>query len=283
MLRDIALIFFGLRVLLFAFFLSLTINKTTTQQALVVIPAVLYLILAVYVFLYPGRLKVFKNYGDLVFLPLLVFLSGQKEALLALIPPIALYSSRKVFDGMLFLWILVGFSFYHYGVWGAVLFPAFLALFIASLHPDLVDMLKKERFYIRKLRKSYHELSKEYAEMEKYMQTSNRIKRVMDELLRSTTLKEYLMNIKNSFGLKGVSIRPIQEGTYKEPVVDMVNLCFHVPVKLENGEVSVMFFFDNPIRLYDKDVLKTLEIAGKLINLYIEGLEDNPQTRAIAL
>ncbi|QID33852.1 hypothetical protein [Pampinifervens florentissimum] len=283
MLRDIGLIFLVLRVLLFAFFLALSIGKSPSQQALIVVPSALYLILGIFVFLYPGRLRLFKNYGDLFFLSLLALLTGQKEAILALFTAVALYTSRNVFMGMLFLWLLVGFGFYYYGVWGLVLLPAFLSLFMASLHPDLVEALRKERLYVRNLRKSYSKLTSEYARLEKGSQNAFREGLLLDQLIQSKDIYEYLRNVKEIFELKMVSITPSKGDYIKEPVVDMDNQRLCVPVRLERGEVNVYFYVNSPMQLYDKELMKTLERAGKLINLYIEGLEERPQAKVIAV
>ncbi len=283
MLRDIGLIFLVLRVLLFAFFLALSLGKSPSQQALIVVPSALYLILGIFVFLYPGRLRLFKNYGDLFFLSLLALLTGQKEAILALFTAVALYTSRNVFMGMLFLWLLVGFGFYYYGVWGLVLLPAFLSLFMASLHPDLVEALRKERLYVRNLRKSYSKLTSEYARLEKGSQNAFREGLLLDQLIQSKDIYEYLRNVKEIFELKMVSITPSKGDYIKEPVVDMDNQRLCVPVRLERGEVNVCFYVNNPMQLYDKELMKTLERAGKLINLYIEGLEERPQAKVIAV
>ena len=281
MLRDIGLIFLVLRVLLFAFFLALSIGKSPSQQALIVVPSALYLILGIFVFLYPGRLRLFKNYGDLVFLSSLILLAGHKEAIISLTVPIALYTSRNTFMGMLFLWLFVGFSFYYYGIWGLVLLPVSLALFMASLHPDLVEALRKERLYVRNLRKSYSKLTSEYARLEKRSQNADGL--LLDLLVQSTDIYEYLRNVKDAFELKMVSITPSKGNYMKEPVVDIDNQRFCVPVRLERGEVNVCFHVNNSMQLYDKGLLKTLERAGKLINLYIEGLEERPQAKVIAV
>ncbi|MEJ7619336.1 MAG: hypothetical protein WKI46_00770 [Aquificaceae bacterium] len=270
-----------MRVLLFAFFLALSIGKSPSQQALIVVPSALYLILGIFVFLYPGRLRLFKNYGDLVFLSSLILLAGHKEAIISLTVPIALYTSRNTFMGMLFLWLFVGFSFYYYGIWGLVLLPVSLALFMASLHPDLVEALRKERFYIRNLRKSYSKLTGEYARLEKRSQNADGL--LLDLLVQSTDIYEYLRNVKDAFELKMVSITPSKGDYMKEPVVDMDSQRYCVPVRLERGEVNVYFYVNSPMQLYDKELIKTLERAGKLINLYIEGLEERPQAKVIAV
>ena len=281
MLRDIGLIFLAFRVLLFAFFLGLSIDKSPWKKAVVIIPASVYLSLSIYNFLYPGKLRLFKNYGDLFFLPLLAFLSGHKEGLLALTAPIAIYTSRNALRGILFLWFFVGLAFYYYGVWGFVLLPVSLALFMASLHPDLVEALRKERFYIRNLRKSYSKLTGEYARLEKRSQNADGL--LLDLLVQSKDIYEYLRNVKDAFELKMVSITSSKGDYMKEPVVDMDSQRYCVPVRLERGEVKVCFHVNNPMQLYDKGLLKTLERAGKLINLYIEGLEERPQAKVIAV
>ncbi|MCS6998982.1 MAG: hypothetical protein RMH93_00550 [Aquificaceae bacterium] len=283
MLRDIGLIFLGYRVLLFSFFLALSMEKELTQRALLVVPSVLYLSLGMYVFLYPGRLRLFKNYGDLLFLPLLVFLSGQKEAILALLPPLALYTSRRVFIGMLFFWTSVGFGFYYYHSGGFSLLLVFLATFLSSLHPDLVEALRKERFYIRNLRKAHAALLSNYSELENSVKDLTFASNLLERLQRINNLEDYLKALKEEFGLRSVSITPLRGSFPKEPVLDEANLSVHVPIRLERGEVYVTFHLNSPMELYDKELLKNLEKAGRLINLFLEGFEEKPQVKVIAV
>ncbi|MEN3028087.1 MAG: hypothetical protein ABDH29_02455 [Aquificaceae bacterium] len=280
-MRDIGLIFLGYRVLLFSFFLALSIDKEATQKALLVVPSVLYLSLGIYVFLYPGRLRLFKNYGDLLFLPLLVFLSGQKEALLALLPPLALYTSRRVFKGMLFLWLSAGFGFYYYGNVGFSCFPG-LAVFFPLSILSLVEA-QKQRFYIRNLRKAHSELLSDYSRLEKSMKDLSFASNLLERLQKINSLEDYLRALKEEFGLRSVSIAPLRESSPEEPVLDRVNLSLHVPVRLERGEVYVTFHLKSPMELYDKELLKNLEKAGKLINLFLEGFEEKPQVKVIAV
>lgn len=277
------LIFFGLRVFLFAFFLALSVGKSPAHQALVVVPAVIYLLLGMYVFLYPGRLRIFKRYGDVFFVSLLAFLSGQKEALFAFLAPMALYSSREVSKGMLILWLAVAFGFYYYGMWGLVLMPAIFASFLASLHPDLVEALRKERHYIRNLRLSYSKLTQEYARLEKLLKSASTDSALLEELSRSHSILEYLSNIKERFGLKAISVVPVKGKLPEEPDIDVEGCSVHVPVRLERGQAVVSFYLDNPMRLYDKELIATLEKAGKLINLYIEGFEEKTEAKVIAV
>ncbi|MCS7170737.1 MAG: hypothetical protein N3D14_05030 [Aquificaceae bacterium] len=283
MLRDINLIFLGYRVLLFVFFVALSMGKPYTHKALIIIPSVLYLSLSVYLFLYPGQVRLFKSYGDLIFVPALVLLSGQKEAVFALLPPVALYTSRKIFEGMLFFWFSVGFGFYYYGKWGLALLPVMVALFLSSLHPDLVEALRKERFYIRNLRKSYSNLMSDYGKIEKSLSHLEMTGAILDILQKSNSLEEYLKDLKGVFNLKSISIRPMQGNLFKEAMLDRKTCSFHVPVRLQRGEASVIFYLNNPLELYDKEFLKNLERAGKLINLYIEGFEEKPQAKVIAV
>lgn len=283
MLKDISLVFLGLRAFIFAFFLALSAGKSLTYQALVVVPAVIYLMLGMYVFLYPGRLRVFKRYGDAFFVSLLAFLSGQKEALFAFFAPIALYSSREVSIGMLMLWLAVGFSFYYYGMWGFAFVPTIFASFLASLHPDLVEALRKERRYIRNLRRSYSELAEEYARLERLLRSSKNSNILLDELSRSHSILEYLRNLKERFGLRAITIAPVKGELPEKFLVDFEGCSVSVPVKLEKGQAMVSFYLDNPMQLYDKELLATLEKAGKLINLYIEGFEEKTEAKVIAV
>lgn len=283
MLRDINLLFLVLRVLLFTFFLALSFRKPITQQALLIIPSTLYLLFSLYVFRNPGKLLIFKNYGDLFFIPLLVYISGQKEALLALFPFIALYTSRKIFEGMLFLWWGVGFVFFFYGQWGFYLLPAVIALHVASLHPDLVEALRKERYYVRNLRKSYRELTSQIGRLEKELQSVSTRNMLLESLQKSSSLEDYLKSIKELFNLKSISITPLLGDLYKEALVDRNTCSFHVRVKLDRGDAIVSFYLNNPLELNDKGLLQSLERAGRLINLFIEGFEQKPQAKVIAV
>ncbi|MCS6957158.1 MAG: hypothetical protein RMK75_01690 [Aquificaceae bacterium] len=283
MFRDVSLIFLGYRVLTFAFFLALSLGKPITEQALLVVPSVLYLLLSIYLFLYPGRLRLFKNYGDLLFIPALVLLSGQKEAIFSLMAPMALYTSRRVFNGMLFLWLSVGFGFYYYGKIGLVLLPLFTAIFLASLHPDLVEALRKERFYVRSLRKSYSKLASEYARLEKEMENLKTVSALLSILHQSQTLEDYLRALKEEFNLKSISITPLTEGSYEKVVLDRTNCTLQMPIKLERGNALITFYLNNPLELYDEKLTKNLERAGKLINLYLEGFEVKAQVKTIAV
>lgn len=283
MFRDISLIFFACRVLLFLFFLILSMDKPSTHKALVIVPSVIYLSLATYVFIYPGSLKIFRNYGDLIFIPTLSFLSGQKEALFTLLPAMAIYTSRSVFIGMLFMWSSVALSFYYYQKDGILLLPLLTATFLASLHPDLVEALRKERFYIRKLRKAYTDLLSDYGRLEKRLSTIQDTEAILNALKNCGSLEDYLKALKEQFRLKSISISPKRNGVYKDTIIDMANCSFHVLVKLEKGNVYVSFYLNNPLELYDKELLKNLEKAGKLINLFIESVEEKPQTKVIAI
>ncbi len=281
MLRDMALIFLALRVLVFVYFIALSVGKPPTKQALLIVPSVIYLLFSMYHYLYPGKLKLFKNYGDIIFVPALAIFSGQKEGFFALLPFISLYSSRRVFYGMLFLWFTVGFSFYHYGKLGLSLLPFLIALYISSLHPDLVDALRKERFYVRNLRKAYSKITADYSKLEKEMVILRAQAELLDTLQESQSLEDYLKAIKERFSLKAISITPLYEHSSKE--IDFSNGGFHVPIRLEKGEARVSFYVNNPMELYDQELLKNLEKASKFISLYIEGFEEGRKAKVIAV
>ncbi|MFN7065252.1 MAG: hypothetical protein ACK4OF_03800 [Aquificaceae bacterium] len=282
MLKSIALISLVVRILVFAFFIALSMDQPSSKQAFVILPSVLYLMLSIYNFLYPGKLKIFKDYVDLLFVPILAFISGKGEAILALLPFIALQSSRRTFEGILFLWLSLGFSFYYYGKAGFVLLPLLISHYIASLHPDLIETLRKERFYIKKLRKAYSKLSQEYGEIEKGILDLRTDALLLHKLQTSHNLEEYLLSMKDIFNLKAIRLVPSK--AYSERAsVDMSTCSFHLPVRLEKGYVEVVFYLNNPLELYDERLLKNLEKAGKLINLYVEGFEEKAKSKEIAL
>lgn len=282
MLRDVALIHLVVRILTFAFFLVLSLDKPTREQALLIVPASIYLTFSIYNFLYPGRLRIFTKLGDLFFLPLLVFLSKHNFSLIALFPFVALYSSRKVLEGMLFLWFSVVFSFYYYGKLGFFLLPLLLSLYIASIHPDLVEALKKERFYIVNLRRNYRNLIAEYSRLEKEVYNLKYPYILLEKIQKGANLEDYLRGVKEEFNLKAIKLLPAN-GSFTKAEVDIDSCSFQVPVNLEKGKALVVFYVNNPLELYDERLLKSLETAGNLINLYIEGFEEKVKFKEIAL
>jgi len=48
-----------------------------------------------------------------------------------------------------------------------------------------------------------------------------------------------------------------------------------VPVRLEDGSAVVIFELENPFQLNDDLTVKSLERAGKMVSLYIEGFTDD--------
>ncbi len=282
MLRDIALIHLILRLLTFAFFLSLSLGMSLQDKALLIVPASVYALLGIYNFLYPGRLKIFIKFGDFFFVPLLVLLSKQSTSLMAFLPFIAFYTTRKIFNGILFLWFLAGLSFYYHGKTALLLLPAFLSLYVASLHPDLVEAIRKERFYIKNLRKNYKRLIAEYSRLEKEIYDLKHSYMLLEKLQKSVNLEDYLKSVKEEFNLKAIRILPLSD-PFTKAKVDINSFSFQVPVNLEKGKALVVFYMNNPLELYDEKLLKSLEMAGNLINLYIEGFDERAKFKEIAL
>ncbi|MCS7262503.1 MAG: hypothetical protein NZ560_03705 [Aquificaceae bacterium] len=283
MLRDIGLVFFVYRALVCFFLVALSFDKPVTQKALLIIPFALYISLSMYVFLFPGKLRLFKNYGDVFFLPLIALLSGQREALFALLPPVAMYTSRDLFRGMLFTWLSVGLALYYYGLAGLALAPVLLALFFSSLHPDLVEALRKERFYVKNLRKSHAKLLRDYGKLQRDFHHVLQRAQLVEVLQESTNLQEYLQALKELFQLKAVSVTPAGEDTSEDPILNKAGGVLSVPVKLARGWVYVNFFFHSPLEVYDERKIQDLEKAGRLINLFITAHEERPQVKAVAL
>ncbi|MFN3870232.1 MAG: hypothetical protein ACK4MW_01930 [Aquificaceae bacterium] len=260
--------------------MALSIDKTPREQALVVIPATIYLLFSIYNFIKPGSLKIFRSYGDLLFVPTLIFLADKREALWSILPFVALKGSRRTFESMLFLWLSLGLSFYYYGKEGIILLPLLMAHFFASLHPDLVEALQKERFYIKKLRNAYRKLSKDYGKMERDTLELKIDKLLLEKLKESPTLEGYLYEIKELFGLKGIKLLPLKD-YYERASIDKSTCSYQIPIKLERGYAQVIFYLNNPLELYDERLLRNLEKAGKLINLYIEGFEEKAKEIAL--
>ncbi|RMH03006.1 MAG: hypothetical protein D6699_05365 [Aquificota bacterium] len=272
MLKDLNLLFLGVRLFVFIFFLLLSLGKSPQQTALVVVPAVLYLSLSLYTFFYTGRLRLFKRYGDALFISLLALLSQSKEAIFSLVIPMVMHANRTPSSSFLTLWLLIALGYYYYGVKSLTFLPLFVALYLSPMYPELIESLRKERNYIKKLRRAYQSLTKDLSVLKGHAEKQKEDSVILEVLLKSKTLEEYLRNIKSHFELRSISVLASKE-VYEERKVDMASGSLHVAVKLEKGSAYVVFYMNNPMELYDKRLLDTLEKSAKLINLYIEGFE----------
>ncbi len=241
----------------------------------------LYFTLSAFHFLYPGKLKRFASFVDILLVPA-VAVSGDEKATFALIPLMVYYTNRNIFMALVFLWSHVFIYLYYAGMEGIKLLPLSLVFFLASLDLDLSYTLKKERNYIRKLRNSFFQLTKDLAQVEK-----DRIKNSnLDFLFHAIdepTVEGYLKKIKEEFSIERIIIVAKSGPLPKESLINREEKALYVPVRFSTGQGYVVFYVSSLFRLYDKTLVDTLEKSAKLLNLYIEGFSENTQGDSIKL
>ena len=274
---------FGLSLRLFlSLYISLNVLTIDPyRKAFVFLFLTLYVSTAILNYLYPGKLGWFSRFIDLILIPPVLF-SQNPNAVLALLPLMVYHTNRDFLLSLVLLWFSTGIYIYHAGMYGLKLLPFFFGLFIASLVPDLNYVLNKERKYVKRLRKSYWEMSKDLANLEK-----ERVeKSYMEFLFKSieeSTLEDYLKRIKEKFSLERIAIVPKSGPIPREPLLSKEEKALYVPVYFDKGHGYVIFYMHSPFQLYDKALVSSLEKSAKLLNLYIEGFDESTKKDVVAI
>ncbi|SHK43817.1 hypothetical protein [Thermocrinis minervae] len=272
MLKDRKLLLLSVRMLIFLFFCLLAIGKNNTQKALILVPSALYFWIFAYDFLRPGRFKLLSKYVDALFLPYLSLTSHNPYSFLAPLSLSIFFSNRNVFVSLILFWSSVGIGLFT-GASLIILLP-FLAMYIASLSPDLIQSIRKERHYIVELKKAYSELTKQLGRLEKERVLYKKFYDLMDKAFESKDLVEYLTAIKEEFSLRAIHIIPVKSLSSLKKQIDTSRNALVVPVVLEEGYAHVVFYFNSPFELHDLELLNLLEKSAKLINLFVLGFEE---------
>lgn len=233
----------------------------------------IYFTLSVINFLYPGKLVRLGNFIDLFFIPAIA-VAGNSEASFALLPLMIYYANRNVIMSLVFLWSYVLIYLYYSGWAGLKLLPLLFVFLLASFNVDLSYTLKKERHYIKKLRNAFLQLTKDVAYMEKSIARNSDLD-FLFHAINEPTVEGYLERIKQRFSIEKIAIIAKSGEISKEPIISREDKALYVPVKFSVGQGYVIFYVSNVFRFYDKDFVDTLEKAAKLLNLYIEGFDEN--------
>ncbi len=241
----------------------------------------IYFTLSVINFLYPGKLVKLGNYIDVLLIPA-VAASGDAKASFALIPLMIYYTNRSTSMALVFLWSHVFIYLYYAGIEGIKLLPLSFVFFLASLDVDLSYTLKKERNYIRKLRNSFFQLTKDLAQVERDITKNSNID-FLFHAIDEPTVEGYLKKIKEQFSIERIIIVAKSGPLSKESLINKEEKALYVPVKFSIGQGYVVFYVSSLFRLYDKTFVDTLEKSAKLLNLYIEGFSENTQGDSIKL
>ncbi len=283
MLRDLNLILLTVRLLIASVFFGIAFKKPVEQRALLVVLTTFYISLSLVSYLYPTKIRNVKRFIDLLILPFLVFTAGDSKAALSLFIPSIFYANRDTAISLILFWTGVFLFFYTGGMQVVIYLPLLLAFFLASLSPDLIDSIRKERHYLKKLRTSYRELSKDLSRFEKESREKEYLSFILERAIEDKSPEDYLLHIKEKFSLRRIAIIPKGEPASKEAIIDKENKAFYVPVFFEKGCAYVVFYFNSLFELYDKELTSTLEKSAKLLNLYIVGFDDNVKKDSVRL
>jgi len=282
-LKDVNLILLTVRLLIALMFIISAFKKTTEQKAIIIFLATMYVSLSILPYLYPTKTRNIRKFIDLIMLPPLTFFTHDIISSLSLLAPAVFYVNRlpvislSLFWAGIFTLLLVG------GLYSSFYIPLLFALFLSAISPDLIDSIRKERHYIKKLRTFYRELSKDLSRLEKEAKEKEYLSFLLDRAIEDKSPEEFLTHIKERFSLKRITIIAKGDIQSKDPLLDRESLALYVPVFFEKGAAYVVFYFNTPFELYDKELKDTLEKSAKLLNLYIVGFDDNVKKDSVKL
>ncbi|MCS7083889.1 MAG: hypothetical protein NZL90_02750 [Aquificaceae bacterium] len=260
MFKDQNMIFLSARALISMFFLA---SYSGPERSLMLALTLAYVSFAVFVYIYPGRLRRIKPYADTIFLIPMVALSNLREAVFALLMPVLFYSNKR------FLPTSVAFltlCFFLIRAEGAVYLPLALGLLIASLQPQLIGFALRDRRYFMSLRRAYRDLVAEHEELRSELEFSKLNEWLLEQALTHPSLDEYLKAVAKRLSLKGILLT--QEEV--RPQEHMIKLS----VKLPKGHINVVFFFDSELQMRDRELLELCRRAAKYLSLYLEDPKD---------
>lgn len=236
----------------------------------------------IYFFSRPKFLKMLAVIFDLTLLPAFIFLSGNPYTLYSLTLLINLYSSRK-FPAALVLTAEASLLSVYYFQNNPLILIAHLLLFtgvlFSSYNFEYVAVIGKERRRIKKLKKDYNTLLKEFSNYEKERRMFKNLSLIFRILRESREPKDYLVKIKKEFGLKKIRVVPTsspEEGITKDYEKGILT----VPVKFELGYARVIYELSSPFQLRDEVYVYSLVEAAKLLSVMIEGFEEE-QSREV--
>ncbi len=237
----------------------------------------------IYFFSKPRFLKLLTVIFDISLIPAFILLSKNAYTLYALAILITLYSSRK-FPLSLFqmgeAYLLSVYFFKNSPIVLIAHFLLFTAVLFSSYNFEYVTVISKERKRIKKLRKDYNLLLREFSKYEKERRMFKNLSLIFRLLRESKEPKDYLSRVRKEFGVKKIKVVPIstaEEGIRK----DYDKGTLRVPVKLDMGYAEVVYELNSPFQLRDEIYVYSLAEAARLLSVMIEGFEEERSSEAV--
>ncbi len=271
-------VFLGVRFLVSLYFVLISLSMDTPQKSTLVVITALYFSFGLLSYLKYEKIRIINKLVDVVFVPPMIFLTGEPKAIYSLIPLLVLHTNRSVFSTALLFLSGVGLSAYMLAKEPLWLFSTLILLtasVVSAMIPDFLNVIKKERDSVKNLRSSYRKLLQDFARWERDRRELESLRFLVDRSTKSQSVEDFLRSVKDKFKVKQIHLIPKRDVESYAPMKDKERGLLSVPVKLEEGNAVIIFELESPFQLNDEIVVSSLERAGKMVSLYIAGFEDD--------
>ncbi len=183
---------------------------------------------------------------------------------------ISLLSPRQVKTSYFISALFIAFSIYKaYNDIPLLIFLISLQMgvLVASMCPDIISALKKERHQISNLRIAYKDMLKHMGDWELNQRQHQNYVFLLEKALISKDINEFLEFIKQKFDAN-ISIYKLDNVLQKDVVKDYKNGVLSIILPKGDFSLFCKIEFANPIDLYNENLIYTLEYACGVCSLY---------------
>ncbi len=237
----------------------------------------------IYFFSKPKFLRILAILFDISLIPAFIFLINNVYALYSLAILINLYTPRKFPIALVQTAFASLLSFYYFKEQPLIL-TAHLLLFtgvlFSSYNFEYVAVINKERKRIKKLKKDYNTLLKEFSKYEKERRMFKNLSLIFRLLRESKEPRDYLSKVRKEFGVKRIKVVPTSsagEGVKR----DYESGILIVPVKFDLGYAEIIYELNSPFQLRDEVYVYSLSEAARLLSVMIEGFEEEQISKEV--
>ena len=270
--------FLGVRFLISVYLILVAFPLQENIRSAVVVTVALYFSLALLAFLKQEKAKPINLAIDFLFIPPLIYITGDPRNIFALMPLVALHANRHMVPTALLLISGVLLSGLMLAEKPVHLFSTLILLTatpFAAMVPDIIGTIKKERENVKKLKSSYHKLLGDFAKWERERKELESLKFLMEASTESEDVTDFLKKVKERFKVKRIHLLPKKKVSSYTPLMDREKGLLSVPVKLEEGNAVVIFELESPFQLNDELLVASLERAGRMVALFVAGFQDD--------
>ena len=275
MIREVYL---GARFLISLYFALLSLTVDQSERGLFMALTAVYFSLSAVSYFRGESIRLLNSAVDLPFVPLLSYFSGSPASLFSLLPLVTLHTPRNPISAGILVALGILLAVHYFSPQPIELFSVLILLVtspVASLVPDFIQKLKKERETTESIKRSYRTLMKDYARWERDRKELGDLLYLFESCTQNARVEDFLRTIKERYSVRRIHILPKKQQEGTSPYMDRERGILSVPVKLEDGNAVVIFEMENPFQLNDELTVRSLERAGKMVSLYIEGFTDD--------